>query len=322
VPSEVAIDVAAGEPLSAAVDPEPVPVWLAWTLWLAWALWLASGLWPKSAGWLVEPAGSDEPVWVDEPAVASGEPVASGDPVWVDEPAVASGEPVGSGEPVWVDAPPVASGEPVCVDAPAVASGEPVGSGEPVWVDAPPVASGEPVGSDGLGCVVAVVWPACSVWVVCAVWLVWSLRLCCAAVPGSLAGASVPPLLGLAATALEFAVADSGVVGSAWAAVCTFAPADSDALADSAPDASAKLTGAAAPPAAPLPLVLKELAVDETARSARIVAVRARERLALCELLERTAIMRAARTLPRGRWLMRLLTSESICDPAPIGPGG
>jgi len=42
-PSEVGADGVAGEPLSLAVVPEPVPIWLAWAPSLAWALWPESG---------------------------------------------------------------------------------------------------------------------------------------------------------------------------------------------------------------------------------------------------------------------------------------
>ena len=51
-------------------------------------------------------------------------------------------------------------------------------------------------------------------------------------------------------------------------------------------------------------------------------AARARERLDLRQLLERAVTMRAARALPPRCWPIRLLIIESICDPAPIGPGG
>jgi hypothetical protein len=144
-PSEGAVD-GDGEPLSPAVVPEPVPVWLAWALW------------PTSGGWLVEPVGSGELVWAD----AS---VGSDEPAWVDEP-VASREPVGSDEPACVDEP-VASDEPAWVDEPvgsdeSVASEEPAASDEPVASEEPagsdePVCSGALVGSDGLVCVVAAV---------------------------------------------------------------------------------------------------------------------------------------------------------------------
>jgi hypothetical protein len=74
-PPEVAVDGAVGEPLSPAVVPAPVPVWL------SWALWLGSDE-PVCAG---EPVGPEEPVGVDEP-VWAGEPVGSEEPVGVDEP--------------------------------------------------------------------------------------------------------------------------------------------------------------------------------------------------------------------------------------------
>jgi hypothetical protein len=156
-----------------------------------------------------------------------------------------------------------------------------------------PGCSGEPLGSEE------------PVWVdepVCSVWPVGSLWLCCAPVLGWLAGASVPPvlvvlvldpaaepLLGLAAAAPEFAVVDWAVVGSAWAA---------------------------------LERLLKVLAREAAALIVWTFAARARERLDLRQLPERAAIVRAARALPPGCWPIRLLIIDSICDPAPIGPGG
>jgi hypothetical protein len=212
----------------------------------------------------------------------------------VEEP-VCSGEPLVSGEPVWLEEP-VCSGEPLGSDDPVwveepVCSGEPLGSGEPVWVDEP-VCSDEPLDSEE------------AVWVdepVCSVWLVGSLWLCCAMVLGWPAGASVPPFVvllldpaaepsfGVAAAAPEFAVVDCAVVGSTW-------------------DAFER--------------VLKVPAREAAALIVRTFAARARERLDLRELLERAAIMRDARALPPGCWLITLLISESICDPAPIAPGG
>jgi hypothetical protein len=101
----------------------------------------------------------------------------------------------------------------------------------------------------------------------------------------------VDPLLALAAAALE--AGDCAVVELAWAAL--------------AEDAFERM--------------LK--ALDREARA--VVAWNVApgwERLDLCEWLARTAITRAARALPPGCRLMRPLISESICDPAPIGPGG
>ena len=140
----------------------------------------------------------------------------------------------------------------------------------------------EPVGSGEL---VGSGEPVWSVWLVCSVWPVGALWACCAVVPGWLAGASVPPLVAL--------------------------PLDPAAVVVGFGD---PLFGLAA--AAP------ELAVREAFERVLKVAARARRRLDLCQLLERTAIMRAALALPPRCWLTRLLISESICDPAPIGPGG
>jgi hypothetical protein len=132
---------------------------------------------------------------------------------------------------------------------------------------------------------------------------------------GWLAGASVPPLVvllpdpaaeplfGLAAASAELAVVDCAAVGSAWAAMGCAVPLPR--LAEDALDRLLKLPGR-----------------EAAALIVRTFAARARERPDLRELLERAAIMRAARALPLGCWLMRLLISDSICDPAPIGPGG
>ena len=141
-----------------------------------------------------------------------------------------------------------------------VCSVEPLGSEAPVWVEEP-VCSGEPLGSEE---------PVCSVW------LVGSLWLCCAAVLGWLAGASVPPVL----------------------VVLLLDPA-----------------------AEPL-FGLEVLAPEAAALIVWTFAARARVRLDLRQLLERAVTMRAARALPPRCWPIRLLIIESICDPAPIGPGG